>query len=84
MSSNAAKEHSGTLAELEQKAKKLRKQIRHHLKEHQRLDARKPQEKERKQRAVQAAETLDKQYQRITDFLKTASPRMGQGKNSGK
>ena len=80
MSSNAAKEHSGTLAELEQKSRKLRKQIRHHLKEHQRLDARKPQEKERKQRAAQAAATLEKQHKRITDFLKTASPRMGQGK----
>lgn len=82
MSSNAAKEHSGTLAELEQKSRKLRKQIRHHMKEHRRLDGRKPQEKGRKQRAAQAAETLEKQHKRITDFLKTASPRMGQGKKS--
>lgn len=80
MSSNAAKEHSGTLEELQQKATKLRKQIRQHIKEHQRLDARKPQEKARKQRAAKATKTLEKHYQKINDFLKTASPRMGQGK----
>lgn len=80
MSSNAAKEHSGTVEELTQKSAKLRKQIQHHIKEHQRLDARKPNEKARKQRAEQAANTLFKQYKRINDFLKTAAPRMGQGK----
>lgn len=80
MSSNAAKEHSGTLAELTQKSKKIRRHIRHHMKEHQRLDARKPNEKERKQRAGKAIKTLEKQHQRITEFLKDAKPRMGQGK----
>ena len=79
MSSNAAKEHSGTLEELAQKSAKIRKQIQHHIKEHQRLDARKPNEKARKQRAEQAANTLYHQYKRINDFLKTAAPRMGQG-----
>ena len=34
MSSNAAKEHSGTLDELQQKSDKIRRQIRHCLKEH--------------------------------------------------
>ncbi|EIF41858.1 transposase IS4 family protein [gamma proteobacterium BDW918] len=77
MSSNAAKEHSGTFDELAQKSAKLRKQIQHHIKEHQRLDARKPNEKARKQRAEQAANTLFEQYKRINDFLKTAAPRMG-------
>lgn len=79
MSSNAAKEHSGTFDELAQKSAKLRKQIQHHIKEHQRLDARKPNEKARKQRAEQAANTLFEQYKKINDFLKTAAPRMGQG-----
>ena len=79
MSSNAAKEHSGTFDELAQKSAKLRKQIQHHIKEHQRLDARKPNEKARQQRAEQAANTLFKQYKKINDFLKTAAPRMGQG-----
>ncbi len=80
MSSNAAKEHSGTLAELTAKSKKIRRQIRHHIKEHKRLDARKAGEKERKQRAKKAISTLEKQHARITEFLKSAEPRMGQGK----
>tara|TARA_R110002073_G_scaffold188563_1_gene347426 strand:- start:396 stop:1952 length:1557 start_codon:yes stop_codon:yes gene_type:complete len=80
MSSNAAKEHSGTLEELNNKAKKIRKQIRHCLKEHKKLDGRKPRERERKRRLAQSAETLEKHFKRINDFLKTASPRMGHGK----
>lgn len=80
MPSDAAKTHSGTHSELAQKSAKLRKQIQHYIKEHQRLDARKPNEKARKQRAEQAAVTLYKQYKRINDFLKTTTPRMGQGK----
>jgi len=80
MSSNAAKEYSGTVKELSQKAKKIRKKIRHCLKEHKKLDGRKPQERERKQRLAQSADTLEKQFRKIDDFLKTASPRMGQGK----
>jgi len=80
MSSNAAKEHSGTLSELAQKREKIRKKIKACLKEHKKLDARKPSEKERKQRLETSANTLKKQFDRIDQFLKTAAPRMGQGK----
>ncbi|KUJ83588.1 transposase [Microbulbifer flavimaris] len=80
MSSNASKEHSGTFRELEQKRTKIRKKIRHCLKEHKKLDGRKPAERERKQRLAQAAETLQKHFDKIDQFLKTAAPRMGQGK----
>ena len=38
MPSNAAKEWSGTFKELEEKRKKLRRLIRHHLKEHRERD----------------------------------------------
>ncbi|WNZ57625.1 transposase [Microbulbifer sp. MKSA007] len=49
MPSNASKEHSGTFKELEQKQEKILKKIKYCLKEHKRLDGRKPNEKERKQ-----------------------------------
>jgi len=77
MSSNAAKEHSGTLSEMEQKRDKLRKRIRYCLKEHKKLDGRKPNEKERKKQLEKASKTLEKEFNRINDFLKTATPRMG-------
>jgi transposase len=80
MPSNAAKEHSGTLKELKDKSKKIRRQIRYCLKEHKKLDGRKPQDRERKQRLAQSAETLEKHFSKIDKFLKTASPRMGMGK----
>lgn len=80
MPSNAAKEHSGTLAELEQKRRKIQKKIRTCLKEHKRLDGRKPGERQRKQQLAQASETLQREFERIDRFLKTAAPRMGQGK----
>lgn len=79
-SSNAAKEHSGTLSELSEKREKIRKKIKSCLKEHQKLDARKPSEKERKQRLEKSANALKKHFDRIDQFLKTAAPRMGQGK----
>lgn len=78
--SNAAKEHSGTLEELRAKRKKIQKHLRHCVKEHKKLDGRKPRERERKRRLAQSAETLEKHFQRIDAFLKTASPRMGEGK----
>ena len=80
MPSNAAKEHSGTLAELTHKANKIRQHIRYCLKEHKKLDGRKPQERERKKRLAQSAQTLEKHFEKIDNFLKTASPRMGLGK----
>lgn len=80
MPSNAAKEHSGTLDELAQKREKIRKKIRTCLKEHKKLDGRKPAERDRKQQLAKATDTLQKEFKRIDQFLKTATPRMGQGK----
>ena len=80
MSSNAAKEHSGTLAELSQKRDKIRQRIQHCMKEHKQLDKRKPRERERKERLEQQLASLDRHFEKIDQFLKTAAPRMGQGK----
>lgn len=80
MRSDASKEHSGTLSELADKRAKIQKQIKHCLLEHQKLDKRKPREKERKQQLEQSMSTLGKHFKKIDEFLKTAAPRMGQGK----
>lgn len=80
MSSNAAKEWSGTFAELEQKQKKIKRQIRHCLSEHRQLDQQEPGHSERSQRIQQTVDTLTKASDRINQFLKMQSPRMGQGK----
>lgn len=80
ISSNAAKEHSGTIKELSQKREKIRKRIRACMKEHKQLDKRKTLERERKERLEKTLDTLDKEFERIDTFLKTATPRMGQGK----
>jgi len=80
MSSDAAKEWSGTHNELETKQRKLQRQIHHHLKEHQRLDKSEDKNTERIQRAEQAIDTLNTAHDRIAQFLKTQTPRMGQGK----
>ena len=80
MSSNAAKEHSGTLPELEEKRAKISKKIKACLREHKKLDGRKPSEKERKKRLEKNAESLKREFERIDQFLKTAAPRMGQAK----
>lgn len=81
MSSNAAKEHSGTLAELAAKRKKIQRHIKLCIKEHQQLDRRRPAERERKDRVEQSIKTLTKHFDKIDNFLKTASPRMGHSKN---
>src|SRR5690554_6236284 len=78
MSSNAAKEHSGTLNELSQKREKIKRKIQHCLKEHKKLDGRKPSERDRKKQLEKASDTLAKEFERIDQFLKTATPRMGQ------
>jgi transposase len=80
MSSNAAKEHSGKLHELEFKRDKIQRQIKQCMKEHQRLDKRKPRERERKEQLEQSIDTLAQHAKRIQNFLKTAAPRMGQAK----
>ena len=80
MPSNAAKEWSGNFKELNEKQQKLRRQIKYHLKEHERLDKQESKNEERIKRTEQAIETLDKAAEKIERFLKTQSPRMGQGK----
>ncbi|CAN0587139.1 unnamed protein product, partial [Ectocarpus sp. 12 AP-2014] len=82
MSSNAAKEWSGTLQELSEKRDKLKRQIQHHMQEHEKLDKSEAAEEVRKQRAEQAIDTLNKAHDKIEAFLKTADPRMGKGKRS--
>ena len=80
MSSNAAKEWSGTFKELAAKRDKLKRQILYHLEQHKKLDERESADEARKARHQQSIDTLNKAHDKITDFLKTASPRMGQGK----
>jgi len=80
MPSNAAKEWSGTFKELTEKQTKLRRQIQYHLNEHQRLDKQSSKDEAKIKRTEQAIETLDKAADKIDRFLKTQSPRMGQGK----
>ena len=80
MSSDASKEWSGTFKELEQKRDKIKRQIQHHLNEHQKLDKYDSRDDARIKRAEQAIKTLDKANDKIDQFLKSNSPRKGQGK----
>ena len=80
MSSNAAKEWSGTFKELQEKRIKLKRQISYHMNEHEKLDKSESADEVRKQRAVQAIETLNKAHEKIEQFLKESEPRMGKGK----
>ena len=80
LSSDAAKEWSGTFDELEQKRDKIRHLIQHHLSEQRREDTQDFRDEARQQRSQQAIETLNKASERIDRFLKSHSPRMGQGK----
>ncbi|WP_339673446.1 transposase [Dasania marina] len=80
MPSNAAKEWSGTFKELKQKREKIAKQLKHCIKEHKKCDRRRSDEKERAKRLAQSINTLDKAHDKINQFLKTESPRQGQGK----
>lgn len=80
MSSNAAKEWSGTFKELEEKRTKIKRLINHHVNEHKNIDKNDSLADERTKRAEQAIETLDTAHKKIDQFLKTSSPRMGQGK----
>ena len=80
MSSNAAKEWSGTFKELKQKRDKIKRQIHYYIKEHNKLDTNDTREDERRQRTEQAINTLNKAHEKIDRFLKSASPRMGQGR----
>lgn len=80
MSSNASKEWSGNFKELEHKRDKIKRQLKYHIQEHHRLDKNEPREEERRRRTKQTIETLDDAYEKIDQFLKSSSPRMGQGR----
>ena len=77
--SNAAKEWSGTFDELKSKRNKLRKRLRTLIREHRELDKRHPDHDTRAQRKQQSIDTLNAAFDRVDRFLKTHSPRMGQG-----
>ncbi len=80
MSSDAAKEWSGTFKELEEKHAKIKRQIRYHITEQKELDKNESLTDERKKRHQQAIDTLEKASEKVDRFLKTNSPRMGKGK----
>lgn len=80
MSSDASKEWSGTIKELEQKRDKIKRLINHHIDEDKKLTKNEEHEEARIKRAKQAAETLTAAHNKIEKFLKTAEPRIGKGK----
>lgn len=80
MSSDAAKEWSGTFDELKQKRDKLKKQIKHCIQEHKTTDKRFSDGKERARRLEQKQITLEKAADRIDEFLEKNQPREGQGR----
>jgi len=78
MPSNAAKEWSGTISELEEKHAKLKLQIAHHLAEHKLQDQ--LGHDDQCARHQQAIDTLSCRADKVQEFLSDAIPRMGQGK----
>ena len=82
MSSNASKEWSGTHKELSAKRDKIKKQIRYHMDQHRKLDKHESLDEERKKRTEQTIETLNQAFDKIDHFLKSNSPRIGQGKRA--
>ncbi|MBN4080600.1 transposase [Beggiatoa alba] len=80
MSSNAAKEWSGTFKELEKKRDKIQRQIQQYITEHKALDKNASRDDERRQRNEQAIQTLTSAHEKIDKFLKSSSPRMGKGR----
>ena len=79
--SNAAKEWSGTLEELEHKRVKLKRQIKLKLDEHKANDKlpNSTSTNKRKQKVQQTIDTLQAAHDKVARFLNTAEPRMGQG-----
>ena len=80
--SNAAKEWSGTLEELAHKRDKLRRQIDRKLNEHQTLDklGDKADSNERLEKVQKTLDTLSQAHDKVAEFIATAPPRMGHGK----
>lgn len=80
ISSNAAKEHSGTFKELTNKCDKIQRQVRYLIEEQKKLDKYDTLEDDRRKRNEQAINTLNRAFDKYDKFLKTHSPRKGQGK----
>ncbi len=80
MSSDASKEHSGTIKELKQKREKIKLQIRHHIKQQQQHDKSESKENKRNKRSQQAINTLNAHSKKIEKFLKDNVPRQGHEK----
>jgi len=78
--SDAAKTWSGTHKELSHKRDKLKKLIKHHMAEHQKLDQEDSYEAEQAKRVQQSIKTLNTAADKIEDFLENNEPRIGQGK----
>ena len=78
--SNASKEWSGTHKELIAKKEKIKRQVRHFVNEHRKLDKQDPTNEAQGKRNRQAIKTLNQVHERIETFLKQSSPRMGQGR----
>jgi len=85
MSSNASKEWSGTLAEMEKKQKKINRAVRRMLAKHREEDA-SPQENEHTRRAAEEKniEELRKASRKIKKFCATAEKRKGSSGNEVK
>nr|WP_202803570.1 IS1182 family transposase [Gayadomonas joobiniege] len=78
MSSNAAKEWSGTFKELEQKLDKIKRQLRHYLNKHQAEDNNEQTTEDAQQkRHAQMIATLNQAHDKIDKFLNTNKPRQG-------
>ncbi len=78
--SNAAKEWPGTLDELAHKRDKLREQVNRKLEEHKANDGL-PSDTQTQKRQLKVHNTLDTlqaAYDKVAQFLKTATPRQGQ------
>ena len=80
MSSDAAKQWSGTHKELREKRDKLKKLIRYHMKKHKEHDQCETKDEDKQQRLQQTIQTLEGAYDKIDTFLDTEAPRMGKGK----
>lgn len=80
MPSDAAKEHSGTIKELTEKRKKIKRQIKHHMAQQKKRDSADSREDERAKRTQQTIDTLNAHSDKIEQFLKDNGPRQGQGK----
>lgn len=80
MASDAAKTWSGTHKELAHKRDKLKKLIKHHMAEHQKLDQSDSFEGEESKRIQQSIDTLNTAADKIEDFLENNEPRAGKSK----